>query len=374
MKSLLAFVVYLTLTIGALAASVRRDAPAKCCSFSLAAKGSPNGTVNEDIVGENQLLGASPKGEYCFLNTTLIDNQGRTCFMISPADQFVCDVNNTPTTSRFTLSADNNLLYNGSPYYYACPYTGRGSDGSYNIYSDKLSNTTGCTNITLSAGGFSCAALGRPSSTLVTSTATPAAASTATPSETTNAAVASSATTPTGGSTTTTTASCPTDISSGTFIAPNLIIPVSPSSPTTSFGTQYSATITPLNSTLFAFDIPPTYPSTCSLLFLFPYANRAQFPYSFSGIEQESVHHGGLDFALLNGAVDNSTTFATVPAVGEEYGTLMVYPGNNYTVVKVACRGGERVSYEVKSVNGTALQYFQSTGASPIGLYVVPCS
>jgi Ubiquitin 3 binding protein But2 C-terminal domain len=152
-----------------------------------------------------------------------------------------------------------------------------------------------------------------------------------------------------------------------------LIIPISPESPATAFGTQYTATITPENSTIFAFDIPYTYTGTCALIFLFPFGDRAQFPYTFSGIEEEDASRGGLDFALLNGEINDATTFNSLPPVGIEYGMTEVLPGNNYTIAVGPCGSGEMVGYEVSSVGGVVLEYFQSIGGSPIGLWVVPC-
>lgn len=283
--------------------------------------------------------------------------------ILSSNGQFVCEANSIPTSTRFTLADNGDLLHDGSPNYFACPSPGPANDSSYNIFSDNIADSTGCSSITLLTGGFSCAVLGRPS----LSSTMPAVTTTAQIQSTITATAAATLTS-------TATPSCPTDISSGPYVAPNLIIPVSPESPDTAFGTQYNATITPENSTIFTFDIPYTYTGNCALIFLFPFGDQAQFPFTFSGIEEEEGFDGGLEFALLNGEIDDATTFNSLPPVGIDFGKTEVLPGKNYTIAVGPCAGGETVGYEVSSVGGVVLQYFQSTGGSPIGLWVVPCS
>jgi hypothetical protein len=152
-----------------------------------------------------------------------------------------------------------------------------------------------------------------------------------------------------------------------------LIIPVSSEDPTVALGTQNSATITPFNSTLFSFDIPQSYTGRCSLIFTFPYGNFASIPYEFSGVEEEVLADGGLDFALLNGHIANSVTYETKPDIAMDYGTIDIVPGNNYAIANFECQTGQRITYEVSSVNNLTLQYFQSSGDSPLGLWIVKC-
>lgn len=343
------------------AAVIQRQSPVPCC-FSLIAQGSVSGHVGEDTIGENGIGENFPQSMYCVSNGTFTDYRGQPCTILSSNGQFVCEANSMPTSSSFMFADNGNLLHDGRPNYFACPSPVVANDGSYNIFSDSIADSTGCTSITLLAAGFSCAVLGRPSSTYTTATTTSTAQL---QSATTVTAVVTQASTATP--------SCPTDILGGTYVAPNLIIPVSYESPDTAFGTQYNATITPENSTIFAFDIPYSYTGNCALIFLFPFGDDAQFPYTFSGIEEEGGYNSGLDFALLNGDIDDATTFDSLPPIGTDYGVTKVVPGNNYTIAVAPCAGGETASYEVSS-GEVVLQYFQSTGASPIGLWVVPCS
>ena len=341
---------------------IQRQNPATCC-FSLIAQGGVSGPVGEDTIGENGIGENFPQSMYCVSNGSFTDCGGQPCAILSSNGQFVCESNSIPLSSSFMFADNGELLYDGSSNYFACPSPGLANNGSYNIFSGSIADSSGCTSITLLTGGFSCAAMGRPSST-------------STITMTTNAAQSQPFTPVTAAATqcTTATSSCPTDISSGTYVAPNLIIPVSPESPNVAFGTQYSATITPENSTIFAFDIPYTYNGYCALIFLLPFGDDAQFPYTFSGIEEEKGSDGGLNFTLLNGVVNNATTFNSLPPVGTPYGTTEVMPGCNFTIAVGPCAGGETASYEVSSVGGVVLQYFQSTEGSPIGLWVVPCS
>jgi len=90
-----------------------------------------------------------------------------------------------------------------------------------------------------------------------------------------------------------TTSSCPSDISSGTFLFPHLIVPTSIESPDQSSGDSYFAYISPSNSTLFNFDVPniPPYTGTCALVFQFPVKSELDKnapPFYYSGIEQVS--------------------------------------------------------------------------------------
>jgi hypothetical protein len=250
-------------------------------------------------------------------------------------------------------------MHDASEKWYACPSAGPGDDGSYNIFSDALPNTAGCELVTLRTGGFSCSAMGRPSSSAApTATATGGSPLAATSSPA---------------------AACPTDISAGTFQFPHLIVPTSSQDPDYAFGDSFKPYISPVNTTLFNFDIPATapYTGTCSLLFLFPYGTDlapSAGMYSFSGIEEEIDEKGGLDFALLSGIASTATTYDSTPAVATDYGKTVIIPGNNYTIATFPCQSGTAVTYSVSSVNNVVLGYFQDDAPSAIGVYIVPCA
>ncbi|KAL1641493.1 hypothetical protein SLS58_005998 [Diplodia intermedia] len=78
--------------------------------------------------------------------------------------------------------------------------------------------------------------------------------------------------------------SCPPNLS-GPYEFPHLIIPISRTSPTTSFPTSYNGTVSPTTSSLFNFDIPASLAGkTCSLVFLLPRkADLVTSDYTLSG-------------------------------------------------------------------------------------------
>jgi hypothetical protein len=173
-------------------------------------------------------------------------------------------------------------------------------------------------------------------------------------------------------------ASCPTDISSGEYRFPLLILPISPEAPDYAYGNSYVAYVSPDNTTVFNFDIPEEepYTGTCALLFLFPYDSQLgieNLPFYFSGLEEEEGENGGLDFALLSGVAGPELTYQTTPSVDTDYGKTKVVPGNSYTIATFPCKSGE-TSYSVSSVGNVELDFFQDSEPDPIGLYIVPCS
>ncbi|ESZ91388.1 hypothetical protein SBOR_8240 [Sclerotinia borealis F-4128] len=335
------------------------------CTFYMAAVGDPNGSIVETTIGENRIGGTYPQGLYSIDAKKLTDTEGHNCSISSTTAQFQCIQGSAVTL--FTLGDNGNLLYNNTnANWLACPATGPGEDGSFNIFTQAKKNTTGCETIQIVTGGFSCAALGRPTSTSTSSIAS----ATSTP---TFSIIPLPATT----STTSVTASCPTDITSGPFQYPHLIVPISPESPTHAFGNQFTAHITPENSTLFNFDIPSSapYTGTCALLFLLPVASATQAgTYNFTGIEEETEQNGGINFAVLDGIANVNTTWDSKPVVKSDLGTLQVLPGKGYTVAVFECPAGKTKSYSAESVGGLGLEYFENSASSAIGLFMVPCS
>lgn len=353
----------LVLALQASAAVLPRQTP---CIFVMNAVGAPNGTIKEDTIGENRIGGTYPQGSYIITAYTLTDAVGHNCLIYPNTLQFECAQGMSGTTN-FSLADNGDLLHDGSANWLACPATGPGDDGSYNIFSDQKYDTAGCETVTLVTGGFSCAVLGRPSSSSSAATALPTLAATSS---------AWSSTTP---APSTTTPSCPTGISSGVYQFPHLIVPTSPQAPNYAFGNSYTAHISPTNTTLYNFDIPssPPYLETCALLFLFPFASSLDPStgiYYFSGLEEEEGEHGGLDFALLAEAANAGTTYDTTGDVASDYGAVEIMPGNDYSVATFWCQSGQTVTFEVASKGNVKLDYFQDSAPSPIGLYVVPCA
>lgn len=162
--------------------------------------------------------------------------------------------------------------------------------------------------------------------------------------------------------------SCPTALS-GDYQYPHLIVEVDKNQPSSALGNGYNAHISSTTSSIFNFDIPPSYEGkTCSLVFLFP--ERDQLPtstYTFSGA-------GGLNFARLKSPGTEQTTYGTVPAVEKDVGSVTeLQAGNGYSIASGPCSAGSRLSYEVSSTGTLDLEYFQDYNAPAIGLYITAC-
>jgi len=138
--------------------------------------------------------------------------------------------------------------------------------------------------------------------------------------------------------------SCPADLA-GTFLAPNLIVPLSKSSPSQVLGTSYIATFSSNTSTVFTFDIPPNYTNrTCSLIFTI---------LAFLGTT------GSLAVSSI-APVGGNTSYAQVSASAQKITDFMGVGSGFATVVSSQkCEGGSRKSYLFEATGGLELTYFQ---------------
>lgn len=126
--------------------------------------------------------------------------------------------------------------------------------------------------------------------------------------------------------------------------------------------------ITPTVSSIFNFDMPSSLAgATCSLVFLFPeQSQETTSSFNFSG-------SGQIDFAMLSGPASESTTYDNAPSVERDFGVFTVAPGNAYVIATASCMAGESVTFELKGVGDTNLDYFQDYNPAPMGLYVTQC-
>jgi N-acetylglucosamine-6-phosphate deacetylase len=53
-----------------------------------------------------------------------------------------------------------------------------------------------------------------------------------------------------------------------------------------------------------------------------------------------------------------------------QIGTVTVAPGNGYSISTFSCPAGSTIAFELSSVQGTSLTYFQDYNPCPIGLYI----
>lgn len=162
---------------------------------------------------------------------------------------------------------------------------------------------------------------------------------------------------------------CPANLN-GEYQYPHLIVPVSSANPDKAYGTSYNGTINNDISSVFNFDIPRSYEGrTCSLVFLLPdHADLQTSAYTFNG-------KGGITVSELSAAVDESTTYNSVPAAAvENLGAIeSVKSGNSYVVASHECGAGKRQSFEFTSTGGLDLSFFEDYNPSPLGAYITVC-
>ena len=161
---------------------------------------------------------------------------------------------------------------------------------------------------------------------------------------------------------------CPSSLS-GEFQYPHLIVSVDKSAPDTAQGNGYDAHFTPKISSIFNFDIPPSYKGlTCSLIFFLPTREWLQTSnYTLSG-------SGGVNVAQLQNPATAETAYNSVSAVTAEIGSVPeIQPGSSYQIASSECAAGTRVGYEVDATGDLDLEYFQDYNPAPIGLYLIAC-
>jgi len=131
-------------------------------------------------------------------------------------------------------------------------------------------------------------------------------------------------------------------------------VPVSSTSPNTTFGTSFFGVINDTTASIFNFDIPYSYAGLqCSVLFLFP--NQTELvtsSYTFSG-------NGSIAFEQLSTYATIDTTFDTTPNASSTLNTIAVQPGNDYVVSSGACAAGTTQSIALASLGGLSLEFFQ---------------
>ncbi|KAF5014844.1 hypothetical protein F66182_14034, partial [Fusarium sp. NRRL 66182] len=351
-------------TVAALAAGANALAlRGESCCFTLTASGGTSGTVGQLNDGQNRIGGGLPPATFCITpGGTITDSSGRGCILTRASPD-----------SGFSVSSSGQLTSNGSADFVACQ---TGDNGAFNIYTNPSpSDVTGCVHVALAADQCSSSAsssaqpstpAASPPATSETSPAiAPASppagspASTPTSSSGPGSPPTSSQGSPPGvspgipsivvvtitetvctpGPSTASPAStqthapgpsgtgvpCSTDLVSGNFEFPHLIVPIDSSSPDTAGGTQFKAEVTSTISTIFNFDIPASDAGkTCTLVFHFPEQRNLQTSsFTFSG-------DGKVDFAELNSPATQSTTFNNAPTVKTDFGVTTIAPGNSY--------------------------------------------
>ncbi|KAL5419134.1 hypothetical protein PMIN06_005365 [Paraphaeosphaeria minitans] len=148
------------------------------------------------------------------------------------------------------------------------------------------------------------------------------------------------------------------------FVAPNLIVPIDSSDPNKVIGNSYTAQVSPTRSTLFVFDVPPSSPKTCNLVFALP---PTFDPTYIAPMQINSP--GGISISRLD-KLATVRTSASSAASGTVVGAVAaLQPGNKYTIASAPCEAGQQVSYKAESLNGLDLSFFQMTSPA-LGLFM----
>jgi glucan endo-1,3-beta-D-glucosidase len=154
----------------------------------------------------------------------------------------------------------------------------------------------------------------------------------------------------------------------GSFEAPKLVIPVDKANPTTLVGNGYTAQLSPTFSTIFVFDIRPEYQGKlCNLVFYMPPA----FPFTdLSPVKIRSP--GGISVSRLSNRVATPAISANSVGSAIPVGAVpSVQFANQYAVTSMPCEAGNQVAYQVDSIRGLSMDFFQMT-SPPLGLFMIP--
>lgn len=154
----------------------------------------------------------------------------------------------------------------------------------------------------------------------------------------------------------------------GSFEAPYLIIPIDKADPNRVIDNGYTAQLSPAWSTVFVFDVNPAFKDrTCDLMFFVPPASPSNqiapaHIQSPGGIGVSRLNNGPASARISTSAVGGTAPVGSVPSVQF---------GNQYRIGTMPCNGGERVGYQLDSVGGLVMDFFQMTSPA-LGLFMVP--
>jgi glucan endo-1,3-beta-D-glucosidase len=154
----------------------------------------------------------------------------------------------------------------------------------------------------------------------------------------------------------------------GSFEAPHLIVPIDKAIPSKVVGNSYTVQLSPTMSTVLVYDVHPEYQGKlCNLVFFMPPA------FSLPDLAPAKLRSpGGISVSRVNNdvatpdrsasSVDSSAPVGVVP---------MIQSDNQYAVASMPCEAGQRVAYQVDSVGGLDMDFFQMT-SPPLGLFMIP--
>lgn len=147
------------------------------------------------------------------------------------------------------------------------------------------------------------------------------------------------------------------------FEAPNLIIPFDKADPTKRKGNGLVAQISPATSTVFVYDVRSVHAGKmCTMAFLTPPPSEFPdlAPYRIRTPGGISVFHSSTQ-AGVEGDIGGSTPIG---------GVASLQPGQQYNIATTPCEAGQRVAYQVESIYGLNMDWFQMTNP-PLGLFML---
>jgi glucan endo-1,3-beta-D-glucosidase len=121
-------------------------------------------------------------------------------------------------------------------------------------------------------------------------------------------------------------------------------------------------------STVLVFDVRPEYQGKlCNLVFFMPPAISVPDLASVKirspgGISVFRIDNNVATPNISASSVGSSAPVAVVPSI---------QPDNQYAVASVPCEAGQRVAYQIDSVGGLAMDFFQMI-SPPLGLFMIP--
>jgi glucan endo-1,3-beta-D-glucosidase len=154
----------------------------------------------------------------------------------------------------------------------------------------------------------------------------------------------------------------------GAFEAPHLIVPIDKANPTRVVENSYITKLSLAFSTVFVFDVRPEYQGKlCRLVFFMPPA------FQFQDLAPVIMRlSGGISVSRLRDGVAVSDINANDVGISVHLGVVSsLQPGNQYAVVSMPCEAGQRVAYQVDSVGGLNMDFFQTISPA-LGLFMIP--
>jgi glucan endo-1,3-beta-D-glucosidase len=154
----------------------------------------------------------------------------------------------------------------------------------------------------------------------------------------------------------------------GAFETPRLLVSIEKANPGKVVGNGFTAQLSLTISTVFVFDVHSEHKGKlCNLVFYMPPAIQ------FDDLAPIKIRKpGGINLSRLSNRAATPEISANSAGDSTLVGTVpLIQPANNYTVSSTPCEAGKRVWYQVDSIGGLSMDFFQ-TILPPLGLFMIP--